>query len=255
MSRKFKIFLAIACAISLAVLVYRMAKHGDNYMTPKMKIYNFNLDDNYVTINKDGQDYVKWTMKSLPKDNGTGVHPNSGLATVIATHGHKVPTRKANPATLPATTVLKKKTTAKPTIHKVTKKPTLVNLPPLTKPVTTKLVVVVTSKPAISARDTADHGGSTMCSREGEKLGKYLSMSVFQTFVSTLVDVARLYRDFKVACLIAPFYTLVGLLAVDDKVPASEDDIDKDWNEKGWVQKGGAWRPTKCQAVSKVCGS
>ena len=45
----------------------------------------------------------------------------------------------------------------------------------------------------------------------------------------------------------------VGSLRVDQSVPASEEDIDKDWDEKYWVLKGGAWRPTKCQAISKVC--
>jgi hypothetical protein len=41
-------------------------------------------------------------------------------------------------------------------------------------------------------------------------------------------------------------------LRVDQSIPKTEEDIEKDWDEKGWVLKGGAWRPKKCQAVSKV---
>jgi hypothetical protein len=46
---------------------------------------------------------------------------------------------------------------------------------------------------------------------------------------------------------------LVGSLRVDQRVPETEANIEDVWDVKGWVEKGGAWRPTKCQAVSKVC--
>ena len=45
----------------------------------------------------------------------------------------------------------------------------------------------------------------------------------------------------------------VGPLAVDESIPKTEENIEDGWDEKSWVEKGGAWRPTKCQAVSKVC--
>ena len=41
---------------------------------------------------------------------------------------------------------------------------------------------------------------------------------------------------------------------MDMTIPNMKD-IENFWDDKGWVQKGGAWRPEKCQAVSKVIAS
>ena len=43
----------------------------------------------------------------------------------------------------------------------------------------------------------------------------------------------------------------MGRLRIDQSIP-NMDDIAKSWDEENWVLKGGAWRPSKCEAVSKV---
>lgn len=101
----------------------------------------------------------------------------------------------------------------RPTTRKATQKP-VVTLPPLTKAAATKKAVLLTTSKAPIPVVNVKSGDLPLCSHEGEKL--------------------------------------VGSLRVDQRVPETEANIEDVWDVKGWVEKGGAWRPTKCQAVSKV---
>ena len=49
------------------------------------------------------------------------------------------------------------------------------------------------------------------------------------------------------------FFFLVGPLYVDQTVP-KEKDLERELSSEfdGWVNKGGCWRPTECQARVKV---
>ena len=49
------------------------------------------------------------------------------------------------------------------------------------------------------------------------------------------------------------FISLVGPLYVDQTVP-KEKDLEREMSSEfdGWVNKGGCWRPTECQARVKV---
>ena len=49
------------------------------------------------------------------------------------------------------------------------------------------------------------------------------------------------------------FFFLVGPLYVDQTVP-KEKDLEREMSSEfdGWVNKGGCWRPTECQARVKV---
>ena len=49
------------------------------------------------------------------------------------------------------------------------------------------------------------------------------------------------------------FFFLVGPLYVDQTVP-KEKDLEREMSSEfdGWVNKGGCWRPTECQAKVKV---
>ena len=227
MIRQTKYFLATSCFIALGVIIYRYASLGNTFNFPgKTKIYNFSLGKNAVTI-KQGSfnqvENVEWTKDSL-KDNdllkdGDLFGNDAALTTTVAKPGlqiterpHIIRINTKRPTTFQTT---RKKTALKLTTHKATEK-SVVTLPPLTKSAPSLKVPslpVAMPKPTISVV-TFKPGYLPACSHEGENL--------------------------------------VGSLRVDQSVPASEEDIDKDWDEKDWVLKGGAWRPTKCQAISKV---
>ncbi|CAB4044619.1 Hypothetical predicted protein, partial [Paramuricea clavata] len=219
MIRQTKYFLATCCLIALGVIIYRFSSLGSNlYMNSKVKIYSFNLGKNAVTIKQDGQvENVEWTKDSAIDDNDNTVKKlptNKDTTDMIAKPDNNRPHRPHRVATKTPTVyrTTNKITTVKPTTRKATQKP-VVTLPPLTKAAATKKVVLLTTLKALIPVVNVKSGDLPLCSHEGENL--------------------------------------VGPLRVDQSVPETEANIEDVWDVKGWVEKGGAWRPTKCQAISK----